>query len=123
MPVVILMPVNTSRREGFRLSAIGFRLSAYRWLYSRTRETSDCQTSDILYSRQQEGSGAFGARVLSFVCFAPNDGFRPQSGLVSREALPMAVKTFTTGLAPDGNAPLLMLTHHLSPGGGTFLAA
>ena len=25
-----------------------------------------------------------GARVLSFVCFAPNDGFCPQSGLVQR---------------------------------------
>ena len=108
-------------RSAGRLSAIGYRLAAGR--YSRTRETSYCETSDILYSRQQEGSGAFGARVLSFVCFAPNDGFRPQSGLVSREALPMAVKTFTTGLAPDGNAPLLVLTHHLSPGGGTFLAA
>ena len=67
---------------GYRLSAIGYPLSAGR--YSRTRETSDCQTSDILYSRQQEGSGAFGARVLSFVCFAPDDGFRQQSGLVQR---------------------------------------
>ena len=35
----------------------------------------------------------------------------------------MAAKTFTTGLAPDGNAPLLVLTHHLSPGGGTFTGA
>ena len=47
-------------------------------------------------------------------------GLTSQPKLVSREALPMAVKTFTTGLAPDGNAPLLVLTHHLSPGGGTF---
>ena len=37
------------------------------------------------YSCTQEGSGAFGARVLSFVRFAPNDGFCPQSGLVQRE--------------------------------------
>ena len=29
----------------------------------------------------------FGARVLSFVCCAPNDGFRPQSGLVQRGVL------------------------------------
>ena len=50
-------------------------------------------------------------------------GLTSQPKLVSREAQPMAAKTFTTGLAPDGNAPLLVLTHHLSPGGGTFLAA
>ena len=31
------------------------------------------------------GSGAFGARVLWSVRFAPNHGFRPQSGLVQRE--------------------------------------
>ena len=43
------------------------------------------------YSRKQEGSGAFGARVLSFVRFAPNDGFGPESasppGPVQREVL------------------------------------
>ena len=32
-------------------------------------------------------------------------GLTSQPKLVSREALPMAAKTFTTGLAPDGNAP------------------
>ena len=37
------------------------------------------------------GSGAFGARVLSFVRFAPNDGFRPQSGLVQRGVIKNAV--------------------------------
>ena len=34
-----------------------------------------------------EGSSACGARVLSFVCCAPNDGFGPQSGLVQRGVL------------------------------------
>jgi hypothetical protein len=37
-----------------------------------------------------------GARVLSFVCCALNDGFGPQSGLVQREfymPLPVAAKT------------------------------
>ena len=29
----------------------------------------------------------FGTRVLSFVCYAPNDGFGPQSGLVQRVVL------------------------------------
>jgi hypothetical protein len=56
-----------------RLSASGFRLP------------------DWLYSRKQEGSGAFGARVLSFVRCAPNDGFGPESaspsGLVQRGVL------------------------------------
>ena len=42
------------------------------------------------YSCTQEGSGAFGARVLSFVRFAPNDGFRLQSGLVQRELYSIA---------------------------------
>ena len=36
------------------------------------------------YSRKQEGSGAFGARVLSVMCCALTDGFRLQSGLVQR---------------------------------------
>ena len=43
------------------------------------------------YSRKQEGSGAFGARVLSFVRFALNDRFGPESasppGLVQRGVL------------------------------------
>lgn len=43
-----------------------------------------CRLSAGPYSRRQEGSGTFGARVLSFVCFAPDDGFRQQSGLVQR---------------------------------------
>ena len=82
MPLVILMPVNTGWREGFRLSAVRWPLDG---IPERgRRQTVRHQTSDILYSRQQEGSGAFGARVLSFVCFAPNDGFCPQSGLVQR---------------------------------------
>ena len=84
------------------------------------------------------GLTPFGAQVLSFVRFSPNDGFGPKSaspsGLVLRggkrflrltglsprglwwaplrapvSMLPMAAKTFTTGLAPDGNAPLSLL--------------
>ena len=42
-----------------------------------------------------------GARVLSFVCCAPNDGFGPQSGLVQREVLYAAAwgsKNHTTAL-------------------------
>ena len=68
------------------------RLSAYRCLLDSIPE-------------RKEGSGACGARVLSFVRFAPNDGFRPgtapPSGLVQRKccmpplavSLPMAAKT------------------------------
>ena len=81
------------------------------------------------YSRQREGSGAIGARVLSFMRFALSDGFRPQSGLVQREyymsppaaALPMAAKTYTTGLAPAGNAPLLVLRTTFPPEGELYL--
>ena len=35
----------------------------------------------------QEGSGAFGARVLSFVRFAPNDGFGPGTASPSGRVL------------------------------------
>ena len=47
------------------------------------------RNADFLWTSPygREGSGAFGARVLSFVCFAPNDGFGPQSGLVQRGVL------------------------------------
>ena len=44
-----------------------------------------------------------GARVLSFVCCAPNDGFSPQSGLVQRGVLYAAAwgsENRTTGLRP-----------------------
>ena len=47
----------------------------------------------------------FGARVLSFVCCAPNDGFGPQSGLVQRVVLYAAAwgsENRTTGLRPGG---------------------
>ena len=47
----------------------------------------------------------FGARVLSFVCYAPNDGFGPQSGLVQRVVLYAAAwgsENRPTGLRPEG---------------------
>ena len=47
----------------------------------------------------------FGARVLSFVCCAPNDGFGVQSGLVQRVVLYAAAwgsENRTTGLRPGG---------------------
>ena len=46
-----------------------------------------------------------GARVLSFVRFAPNDGFRPQSGLVQRGVINAAC----------GSAPFGGWRHHLPP--------
>ncbi len=47
----------------------------------------------------------FGARVLSFVCCAPNDGFGPQSGLVQRVVLYAAAwgsENRPTGLRSGG---------------------
>ena len=47
----------------------------------------------------------FGARVLSFVCCALNDGFGPQSGLVQRGVLYAAAwgsENRPTGLSPVG---------------------
>ena len=47
----------------------------------------------------------FGARVLSFVCCAPNDGFGPQGGLVQREVLYAAAwgsENRPTGLRSGG---------------------
>ena len=50
----------------------------------------------------------FGARVLSFVCCAPNDGFGPQSGLVQRVVLYAAAwgsENRTTALRASENRP------------------
>ena len=85
-----------------------------------------------------------GARVLSFVRFAPNDGFRPQSGLVQRELYSIAAagsciheskrvqgasmdktvqppwragKNKQTALTGVGNAPLLPPAAASSPEG------
>ena len=47
----------------------------------------------------------FGARVLSFLCYAPNDGFGPQSGLVQRGVLYAAAwgsENRPTGLRSGG---------------------
>ena len=47
----------------------------------------------------------FGARVLSFLCYAPNDGFGPQSGLVQRVVLYAAAwgsENRPTGLRSGG---------------------
>ena len=78
--LVSLSLVNTGRREDIRLS--DGRHQTY-----------------IHYSRMQEGSGAFGARVLWFVRFAPDHGLSPQSGPAQRGG-----KRFLrlTGLSPRG---------------------
>jgi hypothetical protein len=65
------------QRDSLRLSAIGCPLSA----------AIACRT----VFPKAGGSGACGVRVLSFVRFAPNDGFRPQSGLVQRGVIKNAV--------------------------------
>ena len=43
--------------------------------------------SELAYWAPLWVQAPFGARVLSFVCCAPNDGFSPQSGLIQREVL------------------------------------
>ena len=73
---------------------------------------SDDQTSDIRYSRKQEGGGAWGAGVLWFLCFVPNDGLCPQSGLVQRGVckrfsrltgpVGQRILTFDSGFAAEG---------------------
>ena len=59
----------------------------------------------------------FGARVLWFVCCAPNHGFGPQSGLVQRGVLYAAAwgsENHTTALTGVGNAsPFGGWRHHL----------
>ena len=61
----------------------------------------------------------FGARVLSFVCCAPNDGFGPQSGLVQRGVLYAAAwgsENHTTALVGEEmHSPFGALRHHLPP--------
>ena len=62
-----------------------------------------------------------GARVLSFVCCAPNDGFGPQSGLVQRGDLYAACggrKNHTTALrAFEMHLPPLVAGATTLPGG------
>ena len=78
------------------------------------------RNADFLWTSPygREGSGAFGARVLSFVCFAPNDGFGPQSGLVQRGVLYTAAwgsENRTTALTGEEiHSPFGGWRHHLS---------
>ena len=59
-----------------------------------------------------------GARVLSFVCCAPNDGFSPQSGLVQRGVLYAAAwdsENHTTALTGEEmQSPFGGWRHHLA---------
>ena len=74
----------------------------------------------------QEGSGAFGARVLSFVRFAPNDGFGPESaspsGLVQRGVMYAASGGDTTTLS-HAVAVKLKNPKNLRPAGAVNLHA
>ena len=78
------------------------------------------RNADFLWTSPygREGSGAFGARVLSFVCFAPNDGFGPQSGLVQRGVLYTAAwgsENRTTALTGEEmHSPFGGWHHHLA---------
>ena len=61
-----------------------------------------------------------GARVLSFVCCAPNDGFGPQSGLVQRGVLYAAAwgsENHTTALRALEMHPPLVPYGTTLPGG------
>ena len=61
--------------------------------------------SELAYWAPLWVQAPFGARVLSFVCCAPNDGFGPQSGLVQRGVLYTAAwgsENRTTALALYG---------------------
>ncbi len=62
-----------------------------------------------------------GARVLSFVCCAPNDGFSPQSGLVQRGVLYAAAwgsENHTTALTGEEMQSPFDGWRHLSPASG-----
>ena len=64
----------------------------------------------------------FGARVLSFVCCAPNDGFGPQSGLVQRVVLYAAAwgseNLYNRPAGEEMHSPFGGWRHHLSPASG-----
>ena len=65
-----------------------------------------------------------GARVLSFVCCAPNDGFGPQSGLVQRGVLYAAAwgsENRTTALTGEEMHPFWWLAPPPSPRRGDFI--
>ena len=60
----------------------------------------------------------FGARVLSFVCCAPNDGFGPQSGLVQRGVLYAAAwgseNLYNRPAGEEMHSPFGGWRHHLA---------
>ena len=58
--------------------------------------------SELAYWAPLWVQAPFGARVLSFVCCAPNDGFSPQSGLVQRGVLYAAAAAGKPYNRPDG---------------------
>ena len=74
--------------------------------------------------QMQEGSGAFGARVLSVMCWRTDRWVRPTERAGSEEGVYAAFggENRTTALAGDGNAPLFPL-RGTSPGGGSSSGA
>ncbi len=85
--------------------------------------------SELAYWAPLWVQAPFGARVLSFVCCAPNDGFSPQSGLVQRGVLYTVAwgsenhTTALTGLGVlkfDGAIALRVLKFYAPPARGLW---
>ena len=81
--------------------------------------------SELAYWAPLWAQATFGARVLSFVCCAPNDGFSPQSGLVQRGVLYTAAfgsENHTTALTGEEmHSPLWWLAPPPCPVGSMSL--
>ena len=98
---------------GFRLSAVGSPMAA----------GTVFPKVDTPYGQALTGlrvQAPLGARILSFVCCAPNDGFSPQSGLVQRGVLYAACGGSKTVQPPFGRRkciPPLVAGATTLPGG------
>ena len=83
--------------------------------------------SELAYWAPLWVQAPFGARVLSFVCCAPNDGFSLQSGLVQRGVLYTAAwgsENHTTALTGEEmQSPFGGWRHHLAPASGGTMDA
>ena len=97
------------------------------WVCVKNRREAVFPKVDTPYGQALTGlrvQAPLGARVLSFVCCAPNDGFSPQSGLVQRGILYAAWRQRKPYNRPGGGGnafPLWWLTPPPCPVGSMSL--
>ena len=90
---------------------------------SPTNPVRWCDSSSLAtpYSGGTMGAGRW--RQCEFMAAAEIKPYNRASPAENRQNSLCSLEKHTTALAGEGNAPLLVLTHHLSPGGGELSAS